>query len=100
MIMTTQSNNFSSHDVRMIIILLLLFFTICMSQTSEAGRVLKEKNEYLLLPSLQKAPIRTPTPNPGTGASTTTVMSQITERNFAGRTEMEASSSSSSSFFQ
>lgn len=65
-----------------------------MSQTSEAGRVLKEKDEYLLLPSLQKAPIRTPTPNPGTGARTTKVMSQISERNFAGRRDRSSSSSS------
>ncbi|WMV36200.1 hypothetical protein MTR67_029585 [Solanum verrucosum] len=87
--MLTQSNNFSSHDVRMMIILLLIFFTICLSQTSEAGRVLKEKDKYLLLPSLQKTPVPTPTPNPGTGARTTSVMSQITERNFAGHKETE-----------
>ncbi|KAK4376251.1 hypothetical protein RND71_006928 [Anisodus tanguticus] len=74
-------------------------------QTSDAGRVLKEKEEYILLPSLQKAPVRTPTPNPGTGARTTTVMtSQITERNFAGRKEIVArpplpSSSNDDSFF-
>ncbi|KAK4360964.1 hypothetical protein RND71_019916 [Anisodus tanguticus] len=87
--MTTQSNNFSSH-VRKIIVILLLIYTIC-SQTSDAGRVLKEKEEYILLPSLQKAPVRTPTPNPGTGARTTTVMtSQITESNFAGRKEIVA----------
>ncbi|KAG5603302.1 hypothetical protein H5410_034672 [Solanum commersonii] len=66
-----------------------------MSQTSEAGRVLKEKDEYLLLPSLQKTSVPTPTPNPGTGARTTSVMSQITERNFAGHKETETLPSSS-----
>lgn len=87
--MLTQSNNFSSHNVGTMIILLLVVFTICMSQTSEAGRVLKEKNEYLLFSNLQKTPISTPTPNPGIGARTTSVMSQITERNFAGYKETE-----------
>ncbi|OIT28465.1 hypothetical protein A4A49_52948 [Nicotiana attenuata] len=87
--MKTQTNKFSA-PVRMIIILVLVFFTIC-SQTSEvAGRVIRY-DEHLLLSSLQKRPpVRPPRSNPGTGARTTStdITSQITERNFAGRKEV------------
>ncbi|KAK6788354.1 hypothetical protein RDI58_016879 [Solanum bulbocastanum] len=44
----------------------------------------------------KKTPVPTPTPNPGTGARTTSsIMSQITERNFAGHKETETLPSSS-----
>ncbi|WMV31887.1 hypothetical protein MTR67_025272 [Solanum verrucosum] len=65
-------------------------------ETSEGARFLEHKEEgvwrenngqYLLLPSLQWRPVRSPGSNPGTN-SFTDVTSQISERNFAGRKEV------------
>ncbi|OIS98818.1 hypothetical protein A4A49_14757 [Nicotiana attenuata] len=52
----------------------------------EATRTLDETS-YLLLPSLQtRPPVKTPSPNPKTGANVN-MASRITERNFVGRKE-------------
>ncbi|XP_059302121.1 extensin-like [Lycium ferocissimum] len=64
-------------------LLFLLVLVISRIETSEATRTLDET--HLLLPSLQtRPPVKTPSPNPGTGNSVN-MASTITERNFAGR---------------
>lgn len=57
-------------------------------KTSEAARFLEhEKEHYLLLPSLQWRPVRSPGSNPGTN-SRTDMASQVSQRNFVGRKEI------------
>ncbi|TMW83379.1 hypothetical protein EJD97_001887 [Solanum chilense] len=79
-------------------ILLMILLIVLISITSnEAARILKVNNEkeevdflkggrYLLLPSLQWRPVRSPTPNPGTNVPNQ-ITSQVTQRNFVGRKE-------------
>ncbi|MCE3050540.1 hypothetical protein HAX54_047481 [Datura stramonium] len=93
--MKSQSSNNIPPPFRcnwMILMILLISIT-----PNKAARILSDNNteneidfskgnEYLLLPSLQWNPVRTPTPNPGTNARTK-MTSQVGQRNFAGSKE-------------
>lgn len=82
MAISTQSNNFFY-----IVCIILLLFIFLRIETSEAARFLEHNKEnYLLLPSLQWRPVRPPKSNPGTN-SRTNITSQVSARNFAGRKE-------------
>lgn len=74
---------------------MLLFILLISITSTDASRILNEKKvdflrgnnyEHLLLQSLQRNQVPTPTPNPGTNARTQ-ITSQVGQRNFAGRKE-------------
>ncbi|KAJ8527227.1 hypothetical protein K7X08_029704 [Anisodus acutangulus] len=68
------------------LLFLVLLDLVSRIEKNEATRTLDQT--HILLPSLQtRPPLKTPTPNPGTGNSVN-MASRITERNFAGRKEV------------
>nr|XP_016507861.1 PREDICTED: uncharacterized protein LOC107825515 [Nicotiana tabacum] len=76
----------SSNSIMKPFLLFLVLLVLSRIETNEAIRTLDDTNR-LLLPSLQtRPPVKTPSTNPGTGASVN-MATTITERNFVGRKE-------------